>query len=110
MALLILDALPAMTGKGAILHLLIEEGGITHSKVGRIELQKGRQAAVEVPDKWGRRLAKVLDGVKLENEYIRVWSQSSLSESAEEDHQALQLCREQNLASWLYAGRYRAHP
>ena len=86
MALLILDALPAMTGKGAILHLLIEEGGITHSKVGRIELQKGRQATVEVSDKWGRRLAKVLDGVKLENQYIRAWCQSSLSEGAQEDH------------------------
>ena len=86
MALLILDALPAMTGKGAILHLLIEEGGITHSKVGRIELQQGRQAAVEVPDKWGRRLAKVLDGIKFENPYIRAWCQSGLSEGAEEDH------------------------
>ncbi|MGB0388952.1 MAG: AAA domain-containing protein [Ardenticatenaceae bacterium] len=85
MALLFLDALPPMMGKGAILHLLIEEGGITFSKIGLIELQ-GRRVTIEVPDKWARRLANMLDGLKLDSWHIRAWSQSVSTNEAEEDH------------------------
>ena len=85
MALLFLDALPPRTGRGAILNLLIEEGGITNSKIGQIELQ-GHQATVDVPDKWGRRLVKRLDGANFHDWHIRAWCQSLSSNRAQEDH------------------------
>ena len=58
-------------GKGDILHFLVSAGGIDRQKVGRIELQ-GRVALVEVPDDWGPRLARALDGQALGQRRVSV--------------------------------------
>ena len=60
MALLHLESLPRRTTKGTIVRLLTQVGEIERRRIGAIEL-RGREATVEVPDKWASRLGKALD-------------------------------------------------
>jgi len=70
MMLLLLDALPPQTTRGTIHRLLMQVGGIDRQKIGGIEV-KGRSALVQVPEPWGPRLVKSLDGARLGNQNIR---------------------------------------
>ena len=72
MALIHLEPLPRRASKGEILAMLESTGGLNRQRVGRIELQ-GRRAAVEVPDGWETRLAKLLDGQSLGDRRVRCW-------------------------------------
>ena len=70
MLLLFLDALPPQTTRGSIHRLLVQVGGIDRQKIGGIEV-KGRSALVQIPEPWGPRLVKSLDGARLGNQNIR---------------------------------------
>ena len=85
MALLHLESLPRRTTKGTIVRLLTQVGEIERRRIGAIEL-RGREATVEVPDKWASRLVKALDGTQLVSQHIRAWSEAGLSTADEEDH------------------------
>lgn len=89
MPLLFLDALPSRTRKGAILRLLVETGGLERQHIGKINLY-GHQAAVEVPTTAMTSLVAALDGAKLNNHYIRAWSETrpttAATATADEDH------------------------
>ncbi|MEZ4646093.1 MAG: AAA domain-containing protein [Chloroflexota bacterium] len=74
MDILFLDGLPPTTGKGDILRLLIEMGDVNQSRIGKIVLQGG-MATVEVPDGWGARLVRTLDGIEVATRHIRAWRQ-----------------------------------
>jgi superfamily I DNA and/or RNA helicase len=85
MALLHIESLPARTTKGTIVRLLTQVGAIDRKRIGAIEL-RGREAAVEVPDKWAARLVKALDGTSLLNKHLRAWSEAGASSGDDEDH------------------------
>jgi ATP-dependent RNA/DNA helicase IGHMBP2 len=67
---LYLEHIPAGTGKGDLLRLLDELGGLSGQRVGQITLSGGR-ATVEVPAGWEGRLAQALDGAALKGRKIR---------------------------------------
>lgn len=73
-----IDGLPPGAGKGTLLRLLIEEGKIKKSGIGKIILNSG-VATIEVTDGWAVRLARVLDGFQVENRHIRAWQQPGQS-------------------------------
>ena len=85
MAFLHLDALPPKTTKGTIVRLVIQLGNLDRNRIGAIEV-RGRAATVEVPDAWGHRLAKAIDGTNLANRLIRAWYEAAGDGSAEDDH------------------------
>lgn len=88
MTLLFLSNLPQRTSKGAILRFVIESGGITREKIGKIELD-GRQATVDVAEELAASLARALDGASLNHRHIRAWTHSSSAETSAdpgEDH------------------------
>ncbi len=74
MDILNIDGLPPRTGKGTLLRLLIEEGKIKKSGIGKIILNGG-MATIEVSDGWAPRLARALDGIQVESRHIRAWQQ-----------------------------------
>lgn len=74
MEYLFIDGLPPSVGKGTLLRLLIEDGGLSKHRVGRIILSGGT-ATVEVADGWAARLVRVMDGMQVETRRIRVWQQ-----------------------------------
>ena len=86
MPLLHLESLPSRVGKGEVLKLLVETGGLSRRQVGRIELQAAA-AAIEVPAGWQHRLAKALDGAELGGRAIRAWAEADGgAEAAGGDH------------------------
>ncbi|HJN11742.1 MAG TPA: IGHMBP2 family helicase [Pirellulaceae bacterium] len=85
MAFLHLDALPPKTTKGTIVRLVIQLGNLDRNRIGAIEV-RGRAATVEVPDAWGHRLAKAIDGTNLANRLIRAWCEAAGDGSTEDDH------------------------
>lgn len=64
MPLIRLQPLPPRAGKGDILHLLVETGGLARGQVGRIELAGG-YVVIEVATDGLSRLLKSLDGAQL---------------------------------------------
>jgi len=93
MTTLHLAALPSQTTKGTIVRLLEQVGQINRDKIGEIQL-RGREATVDVPDDWGPRLVKALDGADLANRNIRAWCDSGRTAQATTDHF-------QRLTRWL---------
>lgn len=87
MTLLVLEALPHKTTRGTIVRMLIQLGGIDRQRIGRIELTD-RAATVDVPDSWGPRLVKQLDGASLDNRHIRVSlrAERPVGQTGGEDH------------------------
>ena len=85
MTTLHLAALPPQTTKGTIVRLLEQVGQINRDKIGAIEL-RGRTATVDVPDDWGPRLVKALDGADLANRHIRAWCDSGRAAHGTADH------------------------
>ena len=73
MAQLILEQLSPRVGKSDLLRLLDNVGGLSGSRVGKIELSGGR-AAIEVPNGWEGRLARALDGNTLHGRRIIAWA------------------------------------
>jgi superfamily I DNA and/or RNA helicase len=73
MPLLILEQLSPKVGKGDLLRLLDNVGGLTGSRVGKIELSGGR-ATIEVPSGWEGRLAKAVDGQTLHGRRITAYA------------------------------------
>jgi ATP-dependent RNA/DNA helicase IGHMBP2 len=67
-----LEPLPSRAGKGDILRLLIEKGGLDRVRVGKIDIQ-GRTASVEIPTGWEVRLIRALDGVDFLDRPLRAW-------------------------------------
>jgi hypothetical protein len=70
MPLLHLEPLPRRTTKGDLLNFLIEVGRLDRRQVGRIDLH-GAAATVEIPDGWGQRLVKALDGAPFKEGRLR---------------------------------------
>ncbi len=85
MALLHLDALPLKTTKGTIVRLVIQLGKLDRNRIGSVEVH-GRAATVEVPDAWGHRLAKAIDGSNLANRLIRAWCETADDGSGKNEH------------------------
>lgn len=85
MAFLHLDALPPKTTKGTIVRLVIQLGELDRNRIGAIEVH-GRTATIEVPDAWGHRIAKAIDGTNLGNRLIRAWCEIAAAGGAEDDH------------------------
>ena len=81
---LFVDGLPPSVGKGTLLRLLIEDGGLNKHRVGKIVLNGG-VATVEVADGWAARLVRVLDGMQVETRRIRVWQQPQTGNNAHFD-------------------------
>lgn len=73
MDLIYLEPLPRRVSKSDILAFLQDPGGLDRQRVGRVEL-RGVQAIIEVPEGWKARLVKVLDGQKLGDRRVRVWT------------------------------------
>jgi superfamily I DNA and/or RNA helicase len=73
MPLVILEQLSPKVGKGDLLRLLDNVGGLTGSRVGKIELSGGR-ATIEVPSGWESRLAKAVDGSTLHGRRITAYA------------------------------------
>ena len=74
MELLYIDGLPPTVGKGGVVRLLIEEGGLNKERIGKIRLSGGL-ATVEVADGYATRLVRTLDGCLVETRHTRVWQQ-----------------------------------
>lgn len=81
---LFVDGLPPSVGKGTLLRLLIEEGGLSKHRIGKIVLNGG-VATVEVAAGWAARLVRVLDGAQVETRRIRVWQQAQTGQNAHFD-------------------------
>lgn len=81
-----LESLPRRVTKTDLLTFVETVGGLSRRRVGRIEL-RGASATVEVPDSWPSRLAKALDGQRLDGRPIRVWADAPAGGGAgDEDH------------------------
>ena len=93
MTTLHLAALPPQTTKGTIVRLLEQVGQINRDKIGAIQL-RGREATIDVPDDWGPRLVKAMDGANLDNRNVRAWCDSGRDSHATADHF-------QRLTRWL---------
>ncbi|MBE2222032.1 MAG: AAA family ATPase, partial [Anaerolineae bacterium] len=78
MELLYIDGLPPTIGKGGIVRLLIEQGGLNKERIGKIHLNGGL-ATAEVADGYATRLVRVLDGCIVETRHVRVWQQPTSS-------------------------------
>lgn len=76
MALIHLDALPPKTTKGTIVRLVVQLGEMDRNRIGTVEVH-GRSATIEVPDSWGHRVAKAIDGSNLANRLIRAWCETA---------------------------------
>jgi superfamily I DNA and/or RNA helicase len=76
MTLVILEQLSHRVGKADLLRLLDNVGGLTGSRVGKIELSGGR-ATVEVPGGWENRVAKAVDGATLHGRRITAYAGGS---------------------------------
>ncbi len=86
MPLLHLEPLPRRTTKADLLAFLDRVGGLDRNRVGRIEL-RGAEAVVEVPAGWEARLTKALDGQRLGERRVRVWTSGNGSAVlGQEDH------------------------
>lgn len=86
MPLLHLEPLPRRATKADLLAFLDRVGGLDGNRIGRIEL-RGAQAVVEVPDGWEARLTKALDGQRLGDRRVRVWTSGNGSTVlGQEDH------------------------
>lgn len=85
MAFVHLDALPPKTTKGTVLRLVIQLGELDRQRIGAIEV-RGRAATVEVPDAWGHRVAKAIDGANLANRLIRAWCETADDGGGDDDH------------------------
>lgn len=85
MTQLYLDALPRKTSKGRLLRLLSEKGGINALMVGKINVS-GTLATIDVPNKWASRLARALDGIRVENRNITAWSQAPSANDSSSEH------------------------
>ncbi|HTM52550.1 MAG TPA: AAA domain-containing protein [Pirellulales bacterium] len=70
MAILFVEHVPPGAGKGDLLRLLDELGGLEGRRVGQITLSGGT-ATIEVPAGWESRLAQSLDGATLKGRKIR---------------------------------------
>jgi ATP-dependent RNA/DNA helicase IGHMBP2 len=85
MAFIHLDALPPKTTNGTIVRLLIQVGQLDRNRIGAVEV-RGRTATVEVPDAWGHRVAKAIDGSNLANRLIRAWCETAEDTAGEDPH------------------------
>ncbi len=85
MALLHLEPLPARAGRGDLLRLVCEQGGIDRRLVGKIEIA-GKSATIEVPDSWSARLVRALDGASFQERRIRAWSAGPQTGLDSDDH------------------------
>ena len=88
MPLLFIEPLHPRTGKGDILALLVEQGGISRGLIGRIEFQAG-QAVVEIPAGWETRLVKGLQGASLHQQPVRAWVAAAETGGPEDHFQRL---------------------
>src|SRR5689334_12758526 len=70
MANLFVEHVPSGAGKGDLLRLLEELGGLNRQRVGEMTLSGG-SATIEVPSGWESRLAQSLDGATLKGRKIR---------------------------------------
>ncbi len=80
MKLLFIDGLPPTVHKGRIVRLLIEEGKLKKTHIGKIVLQGG-SATIEISYKNVARLVRTLDGFQIATRHIRVWQQPDSSEN-----------------------------
>ncbi len=85
MALLHLEPLPSRAGRGDLLRLVCEQGGIDRRLVGKIDIA-GRLATIEVPDSWASRLVRALDGAEFLERRLRAWSAGPQSGLNPDDH------------------------
>jgi DNA polymerase III delta prime subunit len=76
MPLLHLEPVSRRITKSDLLAFLDSFGGLDRRRVGRIELHRGR-AVIEIPPGWESRLAKALQGQKLGDRPVRVWTEDS---------------------------------
>ncbi len=81
MALLHVESLPPRTNAGMLLAWLCQIGEIDGKKIGKIEV-RGRAATIEVPESWAARLARKLDGEKLNERHVRVSLQAERNPDA----------------------------
>jgi ATP-dependent RNA/DNA helicase IGHMBP2 len=81
MPFVILEQLSPRVGKADLLRLFDNVGGLSGSRVGKIELSGGR-ASVEVPTGWEGRLTKALDGAVLHGRRINAWADDGEAGSA----------------------------
>src|SRR5262249_48647684 len=85
MSLLHLELLPPRATRGEILAFVCNTGGIDGPQVGRIDL-RGAPATVQVPETWGPRLAKALDGATFRERRVRAWTTGTSALSNADDH------------------------
>jgi hypothetical protein len=83
-----LEPLPPRTTKADVLALLQDVGGLAKSKVGKIDLAD-RQISIEVPDGWQDRVARALDGARLNERVVRAWSASGATVQGDDHFQKL---------------------
>lgn len=76
MELLFVEGLPTAMGRGGLLRLLIEEGGLDKTQVGKLTIEEGT-AVAEVAEGMARRTARRLDGRLWEAHTLVAWSQGS---------------------------------
>ncbi|MBG86471.1 MAG: hypothetical protein CMO80_06165 [Verrucomicrobiales bacterium] len=79
------DSLPARVTKSTLLRWILDSEEVKKQQVGRIEIF-GRQGSVEVPDSAGPRLAKRLDGRKLNGRVTQVWYEGGDEERNRSGH------------------------
>ena len=80
-----IDSLPFRVSKGALLRWILDTEEVRKQHVGSIQVF-GRHATVEIPESAGPRLAKRLDGQKLNGRTTQVWFESGEGGDDESGH------------------------
>src|SRR5262249_7430505 len=84
-SLLHLEPLPPRATRGEVLAFVCNTGGIDGRQVGRIDLH-GPLATVQVPEAWGPRLVKALDGAAFRERRVRAWISGANTSPNADDH------------------------
>ena len=86
MSLVHLEPLPRRISKGDILAFVAQTGAVDRKRIGKIEIA-GKRATIAVPEGWGQRLARALDGQRLGDGRVRAWaSVPDATSGRQEDH------------------------
>ena len=80
-----IDSLPSRITKGALLRIILDTEEVRKQQVGTIELF-GRHATIEIPESAGPRLAKRLDGQKLNGRIAQVWFEAPNADNDSSGH------------------------
>src|SRR5688572_9165182 len=84
MSIIHLASLPPKLHKVELLAWIAELGGVDVRRLGKLEIS-GREAVLEVPAGWERRLVKALDGARFGERLIRAWTGRAPADSGQDE-------------------------